>query len=124
LRLYVSDLHLENRLLLILLLANHHSLVSRGDGIIIPLFCLFFALYLSAHLFLAHLDLELAYDEIRIVGELKNCLDLLVRIIQISEAQFGLDDRVLDADRISGGLKRHKRGLLFLSELAGIENLS
>jgi hypothetical protein len=86
LRLYVSDLHLENRLLLILLLAKHHCLVSRGNGIIILLPCLFLALYLCAHLFLAHLDLELAYDEIRVVGELKKCLDLLVRIIQISEA--------------------------------------
>jgi hypothetical protein len=78
LRLYVSDLHLENRLLLILLLAKHHCLVSRGDGIIILLSCLFLSLHLSTHLFLAHLDLELAYDEIRVVRELKNCLDLLV----------------------------------------------
>ena len=98
--------------------------MSRGDGIIILLSCLFLSLHLSTHLFLAHLDLELANDEIGVVGELKKCLDLLVRIIQISEAQFGLDDRVLDIDRILGGLKGHKRGLLFFLELAGVEHLS
>jgi hypothetical protein len=58
--------------------------VSSGDGIIILLLCLILGLNLCTHLFLAHFDLELAYDEIRVIRELKKCLDLLVRVIQIS----------------------------------------
>jgi hypothetical protein len=78
-------MHLENRLFLILLLAEHHCLVTRSDGIIILLPCLSFALYLSTYIFLPHFDLKFAYDEIRVVGELKKRLNLLVRVIQISE---------------------------------------
>lgn len=117
-------MHLENGLFLILLLAEHHCLVPRSDSIIISFPCLSLALYLSTYLFLAHFDLELAYDEIRVIGELKKCLDLLVRVVQISEKQFGFDDQVLHVDRISCGLKGHKHGLLFLLELGGVENLS
>jgi hypothetical protein len=78
-------MHLENGLFLILLLAEHHCLVTRSDGIIILLPCLSFALYLSTYLFLTNFDLKFAYDENRVVGELKKRLNLLVRVIQISE---------------------------------------
>jgi hypothetical protein len=117
-------MHLENGLFLILLLVEHHCLVTRSDGIIILLPCLSFALYLSTYLFLTNFDLKFAYDEIRVVGELKKRLNLLVRVIHISEDQFALDDRVLDINRVSCGLKGHKHGLIFLLELAGVENLS
>lgn len=98
--------------------------MSGGDGIIISLLRLGVALHLSTHLFLTNFNLELAYDEVRVMRKLKKCLDLLVRVIQISETKFRLDYRVLHIDRISCGLKRHKRGLLFLLEMVVIRNLS